>query len=456
MTFCIAGLAVAVALVTSSATPDNRDMSNGNLIHTWPYSDQPYCVVLTKPELVPAGAKSLWICSITINAGAKEGNAGEHVVSVRSTDQGAHWSEPLAVEGNLTRDSAYSTIFATPTGRVYVSYNINLDDTHSIRGKPIKRVDELGHFAMRFSDDGAKTWSPERYEIPYRVTAIDAANSFGDAGATKMMWSVDQAKTRNGSVYYAFTKIGAYSQAPPQEGWFLASHNLLSETDPANVKWELLPEGEHGPGPVGGDCAFPSNGTSCVAEEWHILPLHQSPGFFAVFRTTQGFLGASHTADPTGRTGWVPSYYAQYASTNGSPGVLGGALKNPRGPITLKRFGNGRYLMLWYNNGETSFAGDAGLNNRMPYWLSAGTETSVGSIVFSQPEVVLFNRSAIPTKATCRPGYPDFVEDVDGRCCLLLILHCLLPMFYSPMLLANTTLAREDTCYICYCCYYTH
>jgi hypothetical protein len=39
MTFCIAGLAVAVALVTSSATPDNRDMSNGNLIHTWPYSD---------------------------------------------------------------------------------------------------------------------------------------------------------------------------------------------------------------------------------------------------------------------------------------------------------------------------------------------------------------------------------------------------------------------------------
>ena len=34
--------------------------------------------------------------------------------------------------------------------------------------------------------------------------------------------------------------------------------------------------GAHGAGP-----------RSCVAEEWHILPLAESDGFFAVFRTSQ-------------------------------------------------------------------------------------------------------------------------------------------------------------------------
>ena len=28
-------------------------------------------------------------------------------------------------------------------------------------------------------------------------------------------------------------------------------------------------------------------------------------------------------------------------------------LKNPRGPITMKQFSNGRYLLLFYNNGDT-------------------------------------------------------------------------------------------------------
>ena len=52
------------------------------------------------------------------------------------------------------------------------------------------------------------------------------------------------------------------------------------------------------------------------------------------------------------------------------------------------------YLLLWYNNGETGFAnspGGTGLNNRMPYWLSAGREVD-GEIQFSWPEVVLYSR----------------------------------------------------------------
>ena len=82
---------------------------------------------------------------------------------------------------------------------------------------------------MRYSDDGGTSWSAARFEVPYRKTAVDFSNSF--EGKTKIMWSVDQTKQRNGTVYFAFTKIGSYTQNPPQEGFFLASHNLLNERD---------------------------------------------------------------------------------------------------------------------------------------------------------------------------------------------------------------------------------
>ena len=316
----------------------------------------------------------------------------------------------MALEPDRTIDNAYSVITLAPSsGRIYVAYNMNVARVHRLNGHNISRVDELGQFVFKYSDSGGLTWSSEHYVIPYRETAVDRHNSF--AGKTKIMWSVDQSKVRDGTVYWAFTKIGSYTQEPPQEGYFLASPNLLTESDPTKIRWDLLPDGDHGPGPVGAQCAFPSNASDCVAEEWHIIPLTLTKGFFAVFRTTQGFLGSARTADPSGRTGWQPSTYAQYMHR-----FQPSALKNPRGPITLKRFSNGKYLMLWYNDGSATFGHSKGemFNNRMPYWLSAGRETKDGAIEFSAPEIVLYNRSGILAGAACRPGYPDFIEDVDG------------------------------------------
>ena len=43
-----------------------------------------------------------------------------------------------------------------------------------------------------------------------------------------------------------------------------------------------LPEGDHGVGPIGPTCIYPSNESECVAEEWHIIPLTQSNGFYTV------------------------------------------------------------------------------------------------------------------------------------------------------------------------------
>ena len=46
-------------------------------------------------------------------------------------------------------------------------------------------------------------------------------------------------------------------------------------------------------------------------EEAHILPL-QSGGFWVVGRTSQGYLGASSTRDPTARAGWTKTGVATY------------------------------------------------------------------------------------------------------------------------------------------------
>ena len=69
-------------------SPDPRHIAAGHEIPTETYCDQPY-VVRTDD-----GA---WLCVLTTGAG-REGQAGQHVVTLRSTDRGHTWSAPVDVE----------------------------------------------------------------------------------------------------------------------------------------------------------------------------------------------------------------------------------------------------------------------------------------------------------------------------------------------------------------------
>ena len=54
------------------------------------------------------------------------------------------------------------------------------------------------------------------------------------------MWEVDHIKhTKDGGVVFAFTKIGTYAVAPPEEIYFLKSSNLLTEEDPSKIVWNM-------------------------------------------------------------------------------------------------------------------------------------------------------------------------------------------------------------------------
>lgn len=141
-------------------------------------------------------------------------------------------------------------------------------------------------------------------------------------------------------------------QNAPQELFFLVSPNLLTAASPEDITWELAPDGDHG--------ILPPGGNPAVFEEAHVLPL-KSGGFWVCGRTSQGYLGASSTRDPTARGGWTNTGVATYWDNRQAPQAIvplpgrklpgcatgtcmATGLKSPRGPLTPKRMANGEDL----------------------------------------------------------------------------------------------------------------
>ena len=103
-------------------------------------------------------------------------------------------------------DNSYSNVIQADNGRIYTVFGVNLYNITKLpSGTVIPRTDELGVFAMRWSDDGGATWSTNMTVLPYRNTAIDNSNDF--AGKVDLFWNVDQFKVRNNTAYFMFTKI---------------------------------------------------------------------------------------------------------------------------------------------------------------------------------------------------------------------------------------------------------
>jgi hypothetical protein len=175
---------------------ESRNILAGTLVLNDSYLDQCYCVVNVRVTPVT------WTCVITAD-GFHEGGSGEHIEALVSTDRGKRWTRHRTVEPeNMVPGSlpnAYAVTALAPhagpnrTGRVYAIYNMNLDNvtcTHPSATKACTtgRNDELGHFVMKYSDNGGRHWSKKRFEVPYRLTAIDRDNTWG--GQVKIMWNV--------------------------------------------------------------------------------------------------------------------------------------------------------------------------------------------------------------------------------------------------------------------------
>ena len=365
----------------SHSIPSNwRNIASGWTIPDEDYADQPYIV---------KADDGAWVCVIT-TAGGHEGATSQHVVATRSTDFGRTWSPLIAIEPSGPPESSYVTLLKTPTGRLYAFYNYNKDNLRAVKrtdGVMEKRVDTLGYFVFKYSDDHGKTWSKERHEIPIRETAVDRENIYG--GKVRFFWHVGRPLIHRGAAYVTLHKVGNFGPTfmTRSEGNFLRSDNLLTEQDPTKIRWETLPEGDIGLRSPVGD----------IAEEQSIVALSDS-SLFTVYRTETDYPVHAYSRDH-GRT-WTKPEFMTYG-----PGAR--KVKHTRAANFVWKTGNGRYLYWFHNHGGTTYG-----NQRNPAWLAAGHEvdTPAGkAIAWSEPEILLYDDDWI-----VRMSYPDFVEDA-GR-----------------------------------------
>ena len=448
---CGGNLRVWVVDATSAPLPppppappasDPRFIPNGRVLRTGGYSCQPYCAVL------PDGT---WSCAMTYIHGGSyvEGAPGEHMVAMQSSDQGRTWTEFSAIEpySNATTGqvSAYGSAFANQDGsRVFAVWVQNTRNVSHLPGAAPNpggfRADMLGDFVWKYSDQQGRagSWSDQHFKIPVQRGYIESVNSFAAAkekggddycdpttNCTQIMWEVDHPKTlarHNGMVMFAFTKIGTYAVAPPEEMHVLASPNLLRTgkaggPDPEDVEWRMfpdpsLPENDgHGVAAVGA-----KDSPSTVAEEPHVVPIANETVLYMVFRTSQGYMGTSQSL-PGGpeqwAQAWAPSSFARFLPSWTDAFPNASWVKQPRGPQSPKRHApSGLVLMTFYNTAPLgAFATHMDINDRTIMWLVAGHEVG-GTLLWSQPELLLYERAENRSRGH---GYADVITDVDGR-----------------------------------------
>lgn len=362
---------------------DWRNIRNGLPIPSQAYADQPYIVVNNDGS---------WLCTLTTGAGS-EGGSGQHVVATLSTNQGRVWSALTDIEPGSAPEASWVVPLKVPSGRVYAFYTYNFSDMRSVQTFPSgtsTRVDTLGQYAFRYSDDGGRTWSSNRFHIPIRVTDFDRSNVYGgdvdgDGQVTeddpKFFWGVGKPFLHGQTAYLPAAKIRDFGSGfiTASEGIVFRSDNLAWQNDPAQLAWLMGPDGESG-------LRAPSGS---ICEETEVVDLSDG-SLYAVTRTTTGYVAGYYSRD--GGHTWTAPDYARYAPA-------GRALKNPRANVTIRRFANGNFLLWYHNHSGTDF------NDRNPGWLCGGVERD-GWIYWSQPEILLYD-----TDASTRISYPDLFED---------------------------------------------
>lgn len=375
-------LLLLFGLPLAAEVPPPVEVESGWVIPSEGYCDQPYVVKL------PDGT---WLCTMTTGKG-DEGATGQHVVSTRSGDRGKTWEPLVDIEPADGPEASWVMPFLTPGGRVYAFYTYNAANLREVvadNDYARRRVDTLGEYAFKHSDDGGRTWSVKRQFIPVRETAIDRANPY--QGRVRFFWGVGKPGVHNGAMCLGFSKVGRFGEGfiAESESWFLRSADLLTEPDPSRITWETLPEGDHGLRSPEGP----------IAEEVNLVSLSDG-ALFCTYRTVAGHPCHAYSRDG-GKT-WTPPAFMAYR-----PG--GPLVEHPRAANFVRRLDGGpfagRYIYWFHNHAGRTYEG------RNPAYLLGGVERDApeGKVIhWGEPVAVLYSKDP-----KVRVSYPDFIWD-DG------------------------------------------
>lgn len=333
---------------------------------------------------------ALLLCATTCEG--TEGQRGQHVITARSEDMGVTWSSPVAVEPPDGPEASYAVLLKVPGGRIYLFYNHNSDNVRSVPADDPEvypdgqcyRVDSLGYFVFKYSDDHGRSWSRSHHRIPVREFQIDRENTSG--GALRYFWNVGKAFYHQNRGFIPLHKVGSFGRDffTRSEGALLMSPNIGSEKDPAKIIFKTLPEGDIG--------LRAPKGAGAIAEEQSFTPLSDGKTIFCVYRTVSGYAVCSYS-DDLGHN-WTQPDFLRYP--DGRP------VKNPRAANFCWPLSGNRYLYWFHNHSGKSYA------DRNPVWVLAGKEVSINGrlrLHWSQPEILLYTDDI-----TRRMSYPDCIE----------------------------------------------
>jgi hypothetical protein len=294
----------------------------------------------------------------------RENHPDQKVVVSRSDDQGKTWTEPASIDGAGPNDPAGTglaswgfPIVAPKTGRVWFFYNKNI-------GIQDTREDTTGVLRGRFSQDEGVTWS-EPFDIPIPPCALSHPDP-----KVPQSWIVYQSPilAGDGVPIVGFTHWGSAAVFKTKnlfqmdsEIRFFRFENILEELDPAKLQVTTWPKSDQGL-----RVPFKQNPKVSVVQEPSLVLLPDGR-LFCTLRTLNGYVAWSQSRD-NGKTWSAP---APLRNRDGKK-----LMKNPIAPCPIYALGEGRFVLLFYNNDGTANGGKGPTDyqkNRNPLFLAVGT-----------------------------------------------------------------------------------
>lgn len=384
---------------------------------------------ILKPEIAPETAtlcKNESNCTLflpdgtwftTWSQGSYEHALDERLIGSTSSDDGRTWTSPRTIIASSSEQRcAYGVPFLTPgSGRIYLFFHAGQ------RASWEDPLYDIGVLQFVFSDDCGQTWSgPRRFELPDRDINMFPNRFHGWLNHPPQIMP-------EGDVVLPLThyqRTGLNRRAwmlNPAEGSVIRCDNILNETDPAKLRFSLLPAGPRGirvdmwkhrnnPALARLLSAFDGVPEQCVSnfQEMTVAPL-AGGRWLGVGRTFLGSPGYTVSAD-RGRT-WTPVEPLCYG-----PG--GEPIKHPMTMCPIAKTSDGRFVLLFTNNDGNQRGAkhvwDGDGHTRNPQWFVVGREIpgerENAGLLFGKPRVLADVDDSGEVNLKTGVSMPQFIE----------------------------------------------